>query len=535
MQHPIPQNIMDVEFKLVGDLTLKQFAYLAIGFGLSYMIFASPLSIYIKYPLILLFGVLGLLFAFFPLDDRGLDIWLLNYIRAIYRPQRRIWTKQGYLPPALTLELKAIRTEGSKAGGQEPPEDLRLQRYLKSHQQQLHNVAEEHENNLLKRISALLTDEMKLARQLAPSIPLNEENAKTTTEILAEGRTEEVTPQNFASHLNYNPENSPVPVKIIGDQMVFRSPIKNVVVNRPLSTTIVSPPNKYLKPQATFSGVPKKIMILPAQNNLREIPEKPEETKARNEKLLTEVKQIINALKDYGHAVPQPILVPKASAQAPTTIPNPTPLPIRPKTVVTIDKKTGEKMTLRVPKPPAPETSAEEMRTQKLEMLTQQNTAILDKIEQAKSTLEKIQQGGGGDQTNLTTPTPQETVVKEVIRPIPVAQAPLPPQALQDRNLKPTTPNSKEQPPLTVQPNIINGIVFGRNQELVANAIVLIMDNSNIPKWASRTNSAGQFVMSTPVGNGRYRIEVQKPNLTFDTIELEANGNVLKPTFIKAR
>ncbi|PIS12639.1 hypothetical protein COT69_02950, partial [candidate division WWE3 bacterium CG09_land_8_20_14_0_10_39_24] len=30
-QHPVPQNIMSVEFKLVGDLTVRQFMYLIIG------------------------------------------------------------------------------------------------------------------------------------------------------------------------------------------------------------------------------------------------------------------------------------------------------------------------------------------------------------------------------------------------------------------------------------------------------------------------------------------------------------------------
>jgi hypothetical protein len=33
-QHAIPQNILDVEFKLFTKFTLKEFAYLAIGLGI---------------------------------------------------------------------------------------------------------------------------------------------------------------------------------------------------------------------------------------------------------------------------------------------------------------------------------------------------------------------------------------------------------------------------------------------------------------------------------------------------------------------
>jgi len=39
-QHAVPQNIMDVEFKLIGDLTMRQFAYLIIFGGLAWTCFS---------------------------------------------------------------------------------------------------------------------------------------------------------------------------------------------------------------------------------------------------------------------------------------------------------------------------------------------------------------------------------------------------------------------------------------------------------------------------------------------------------------
>ncbi|MBU0649900.1 PrgI family protein, partial [Patescibacteria group bacterium] len=38
-QHAIPQSIMSVEFKIIGDLTLKQFFFLLIFCGLAYVSF----------------------------------------------------------------------------------------------------------------------------------------------------------------------------------------------------------------------------------------------------------------------------------------------------------------------------------------------------------------------------------------------------------------------------------------------------------------------------------------------------------------
>ena len=42
-------------------------------------------------------------------------------------------------------------------------------------------------------------------------------------------------------------------------------------------------------------------------------------------------------------------------------------------------------------------------------------------------------------------------------------------------------------------------------------------------------------MMTNAIGNGRYKIEVQKPGLAFDTIELEANGNVMQPIPVVSR
>lgn len=92
-QHPIPQDITGFKFKLVGDMTLKQFAYLAAGLVVAWIMYSTPWYPFIRLPLAALTALLGVAFAFVPIEDRPLDIWVVNFFRAIYRPTFLIWQK----------------------------------------------------------------------------------------------------------------------------------------------------------------------------------------------------------------------------------------------------------------------------------------------------------------------------------------------------------------------------------------------------------------------------------------------------------
>lgn len=92
-QHPIPQQISSYQFRLVGDMTLKQFFQLAGGALLSLLIYASGLHPVIKWPLILFFVLSGVALAFLPFEDRPLDKWVLAFFRSVYSPTKYSWTK----------------------------------------------------------------------------------------------------------------------------------------------------------------------------------------------------------------------------------------------------------------------------------------------------------------------------------------------------------------------------------------------------------------------------------------------------------
>lgn len=106
-QHPIPQNVTQYQFRLVGDMTLKQFLELALGLVLAYVFYASNLIFIFKWPLIILSILFGVGLAFFPIEDRPLDQWIINFIKAIYTPTRFIWQKTNKIPPMFHFSAHA--------------------------------------------------------------------------------------------------------------------------------------------------------------------------------------------------------------------------------------------------------------------------------------------------------------------------------------------------------------------------------------------------------------------------------------------
>lgn len=101
--HAVPQNVTNFEFHLVGDMTLKQFGYLAAGLGMAYLTFVFPGFVtsapFLAWPLIIIFAALGTAFAFLPIQERPLDYWLAAFLKAIFRP-----TKLKYESKILPLE-----------------------------------------------------------------------------------------------------------------------------------------------------------------------------------------------------------------------------------------------------------------------------------------------------------------------------------------------------------------------------------------------------------------------------------------------
>jgi hypothetical protein len=94
-QHPIPQQISSYEFKLVGDMTLKQFLKAAVGIILAVLIRNTGLIALIRWPLMLLFAGGGLALAFVPFKDRPLETWIISFFKSIYSPTIYTYKKKA--------------------------------------------------------------------------------------------------------------------------------------------------------------------------------------------------------------------------------------------------------------------------------------------------------------------------------------------------------------------------------------------------------------------------------------------------------
>ncbi|MDO8551446.1 MAG: carboxypeptidase regulatory-like domain-containing protein [bacterium] len=97
-QHPVPQQISSYEFRLVGDMTLKQFGMVAGGIIGALIIKAIPMPGLLQWFFMIISGASGAAFAFLPFEERPLQTWLIAFLKACYSPTQYIWQKNARRP-----------------------------------------------------------------------------------------------------------------------------------------------------------------------------------------------------------------------------------------------------------------------------------------------------------------------------------------------------------------------------------------------------------------------------------------------------
>lgn len=117
--HPIPQDITGFQFKLIGDMTLKQFAYLAGGTIFAWITISAPISLFLRLPIASLFVLFGISFAFLSIAGRPVDLMILNFLRATFSP-----TKYVYESPSLSLAFAPLKKEVEEISFESPQNEL---------------------------------------------------------------------------------------------------------------------------------------------------------------------------------------------------------------------------------------------------------------------------------------------------------------------------------------------------------------------------------------------------------------------------
>jgi hypothetical protein len=155
-QHPIPQNVSQYQFRLIGNMTLKQFAMLGACLLFAFVITKITIvPVIFRWPVAGFFAALGGALAFLPFEERSLDVWLINFIKSIYSPTQLIWKRAGALPEYFSF----VRSSNL------PPAPIkntvadraRFANYIQTMNQKPQTAQDRLESQALQKINSLLS------------------------------------------------------------------------------------------------------------------------------------------------------------------------------------------------------------------------------------------------------------------------------------------------------------------------------------------------------------------------------------------
>lgn len=198
-QHPIPQQISSYQFRLVGDMTLKQFFQLAAGALIALLLYTSPLHPILKWPLMIFFFALGAALAFLPFQERPLEKWIIAFFRSIYAPTSYSWQKLTVIPDYFQPETQA--TQPTSGNTKSPASNLPF----------LNNL-EEAENVFLNKIGTLFnaTPHPQTQTTSAPTPPVQPVNTPAPQPVINNEKIV-ISSQNIATNSVIQPSLPVVP------------------------------------------------------------------------------------------------------------------------------------------------------------------------------------------------------------------------------------------------------------------------------------------------------------------------------------
>lgn len=166
-QHPIPRQITTFEFKLIGFLTIKQFIYLIIFIPVGILVFYTfPVPI-LNFFLGLIVALVGVAFAFVPINDRPMEVWIRNLIKRLSSPTQYFFKKQN---PSIYFLKNLVFDSDPHRVMSHIDSQQKLSKYLSS-------KSPAHSQNKNQEISNLFTNSF--------SSLLGKKNVKTTSQSLA--------------------------------------------------------------------------------------------------------------------------------------------------------------------------------------------------------------------------------------------------------------------------------------------------------------------------------------------------------------
>jgi len=487
-QHAVPQNIMSVEFKLIGDLTVRQFVYLAGGILISFLANKLALPVFFRYPIAGVFLLGGIGMAFLPVQDRGLDQWIKNFLVVAFSPQQRVWKKSPQLPEyflsdysrVVKQELVAVTPSVSRQ---------KVADFLNTNFDNQYDPLLEKETEFLKHLNKDIKDfddfslyEFPEDYEVNKIMSLNHANKRE--KIFKEGQSSIVLP----------PKKPTEQLKPKDQVSVILEPSNTDLNNQmsELKSLMERLKNDYKKVLEKSNQKQRKIGDdIKLKNESKMIDRKLKAISFKTEDIdrldtkntlssdIQKFRQEIKKLKEENERLEKEL-----SKQ---------------KKLLNLSSENGVDINL---KKRVDELEAEKLKFQK---------EIFNKPKVVINTKKQDQ-----DEVNKLNKEKEQIEVVNTVTPKFATN--------EDIKLK-----------LTNSPNVINGIVKDSNGKFLEDAIVIIKDTTNSPVRALKTNELGQFIISTPVTNGDYIIEVIKKGYKFDIISVQVNGQVMAPMIIQGK
>ena len=106
MQQFVVPQFLDVEDKVIGPITVRQFIILLVSGGLVFLAYkVSDFTLFLLWLLVI--AVFTIVFAFIKINGRPVHYFILNFIQTIKRPRLTLWDKR-LTPAELQLAMKEI-------------------------------------------------------------------------------------------------------------------------------------------------------------------------------------------------------------------------------------------------------------------------------------------------------------------------------------------------------------------------------------------------------------------------------------------
>ena len=553
-QHAVPQNIMDVEFKLIGDLTMRQFAYLFVFGAIAWGAFLFLQGIF-KWPAVIVSTLLGLGLAFVPVEDRGLDQWIINFFKAVYSPTQKVWRKDPQVPLAFTYQnLAVLRQElitlaptSSRRKLEEYLENksdgVILDKYDLIEQEYVNKVKEAFSKEAVSYASAAPAVSVSVIEpvvEVAPPLPPAPPPAPQPVEL-----AKPVPPAPLVSEKIVQPQPAVQPIiqfvpvtptvapssppSVRPQPVINQEIVRSKTDFRRSSEAVLSPmtPDRHsgrrfvrLLPEQGEIILPvrgEKVIKTSDQLNIEgDIKEKTEQL----QKLISQIKAGEGFSRVKKEVPPAPAPQPPQQQpiqQSPSSGPQ---VEITPPVV-------GQK----------PDINRETQAI--IENIKSENVRLAQEIERLKRDLTASQHSEQEKLQKVQTIQKLEQEKSKTAGYYTQIQSKV--QELQTKVVekqKIETPASSTLQALAGKPNIVAGVVKGPDGTIIDGAVIIVKNARNEPKRAIKTNILGQFALTTPLSDGNYFVEVTKSediNYSFDIISVNAKGDLIPPIEFKGK